>query len=81
MDFQKLPLEQKRTIVQMLKTDYPQGTPVELLHMDDPYTKIPPGTKGEVKHVDDMATIHVLWANGSSLGVAYGIDKLKKIEG
>lgn len=70
---------EKFKIAQRLKEEYPKGTRVELISMDDPYTDIPKGTKGTVVNVDDMATIHVNWDTGSSLGVAYGEDKIKKI--
>ena len=45
--------------------------------MDDPQAP-PIGTKGTVTHVDDIGTIHVAWDNGSSLGVAYGVDFCRK---
>ncbi len=65
--------------VKRIKVEYPEGTRVELVHMDDPYTKIPEGTKGTVLVVDDTGTIHVKWDNGSSLGIVYGEDSCKKI--
>ena len=66
-------------IVKRIKAEYPEGTRVELVRMDDPYTKIPEGTKGTVQVVDDTGTIHVKWDNGSSLGVVYGEDSCRKI--
>lgn len=65
--------------VKRIKAEYPEGTRVELVRMDDPYTKIPEGTKGTVMVVDDTGTIHVKWDNGSSLGIVYGEDSCKKI--
>lgn len=65
--------------VKRIKVEYPQGTRVELVHMDDPYTKIPEGTKGTVLVVDDTGTIHVNWDNGSCLGIVYGEDSCRKI--
>ena len=47
--------------------------------MDDPYTRLTPGLKGTVLSVDDIGTIHVAWDNGSSLGVVYGVDVIKKL--
>ena len=47
--------------------------------MDDPYSRIPPGTQGIVSAVDDIGTIFVKWENGSSLGVVYGVDIVKKV--
>ena len=63
----------------MLREQYPKGTRVELVHMDDPYTKLTAGDKGTVNHVDDMGTIHINWDCGSSLGVVYGVDVITKI--
>ncbi len=57
-----------------LKTKYTPGTRVELLRMNDPYTKLSPGATGTVTGVDDIGTIHVSWDCGSSLGIAYGED-------
>jgi len=62
-----------------LKETYPAGTRVELVYMDDPYTKLTPGLKGTVKVIDDMGTIFVAWDNGSGLGVAYGVDSIRKV--
>ena len=71
--------EISRTELEALRREYPAGTRVELLRMDDPYYPPPAGTKGTVKSVDDTGTIHVNWDNGSSLGVVYGIDLCKKV--
>jgi len=62
-----------------LRDNYPTGTRVILIKMDDPYTKLKSGVKGTVILVDDIGTIHVKWDSGSSLGVAYGEDICKKI--
>ena len=64
-------------IVEDLKKQYPAGTQVELIHMDDPYTKIPVGTLGTVTSVDDIGTIRVRWDNGSTLGIVYGQDQCR----
>lgn len=64
-----------------LREHFPEGTRVELVHMDDPYnTKLVPGSKGTVKSVDDMGTIHVSWDCGSSLGIVYGEDSCRRID-
>lgn len=57
-----------------LREAFPKGARVELVRMDDPYSKLVPGEKGTVKAVDDIGTIHVAWDCGSSLGVVYGVD-------
>ena len=68
----------KREIVNQVKADYPKGTRVKLVYMDD--SQAPPvGTLGTVKSVDDMATIHIRWDNGSSLGAVYDEDIVVKI--
>ncbi len=67
-------------IVERVRKAYPEGSRVELLHMEDPYTTIPKGTKGTVICVDDTATIHVQWDNGSSLGVVYGEDSCRRVD-
>ena len=65
-------------VVESLRKQYPNGTRVELVRMDD--IQAPPtGTKGTVKHVDSIGTIHVNWDDGSTLGVAYGTDPVRKI--
>lgn len=67
--------------VARLKEQYPVGTRVELVSMNDPYnTKLVPGSRGTVRAVDDIGTIHVAWDCGSSLGVAYGEDSCKKLD-
>lgn len=66
-------------IINRLREEYPKGTRVELVHMDDPYTKLQPGDQGTVNHVDDIGTIFVRWDIGSGLGVAYGEDRIKKV--
>jgi len=64
--------------LQMLKEQYPSGTKVELVKMDD-FQAPPVGTKGTVKFVDDTGTIHVSWETGGSLGVVYGEDECRKV--
>ena len=44
--------------VERLREQYPQGTRVELIRMDDPQAP-PVGTRGTVTAVDDIGTIHV----------------------
>ena len=68
-----------RELVEHIRAQYPKGCRVELISMDDPYRQMPPGLKGTVKAVDDMATIHIAWDNGSSLGAVYGVDIIRKL--
>ena len=46
-----------RDIVEQLRKSYPQGTRVELINMNDPYTKLKPGDRGTVSMVDDTALV------------------------
>ena len=65
-------------IVERVRSQYPVGTRVELVQMED--VQAPPiGTKGTVTGVDDTASILVNWDNGSHLNVVYGEDKCRKI--
>lgn len=65
--------------VERLRALYPKGTRVELVYMYDPYIRLTPGSKGTVLAVDDIGTVHVTWDKGSSLGVVYGIDEIRKL--
>lgn len=68
----------RKEIVERIRAEYPAGTRVELVKMDD--SQAPPiGTKGTVQGVDDTGSIMVKWDNGSSLHIVYGEDECKKI--
>ena len=61
-----------------LRKEYPVGTRVELVQMDD--CQAPPvGTKGTVKGIDDTGSLLMAWDNGSGLNVVYGEDIVKKL--
>lgn len=64
--------------VEKLRKEYPVGTRVELVSMDD-FQAPPLGTKGTVKSIDDTGSLLVNWDNGSGLSVIYGIDKVRKL--
>jgi hypothetical protein len=69
----------KREIVERLRKQYPVGTRIELVRMND--EQAPPiGTHGTVNGVDDLGSIMVSWDNGGSLSVVYGEDLCKKID-
>lgn len=68
-----------KEIVEQVRKQYPIGTRVELVKMDD--IQAPPvGTKGMVTGVDDTASLLVAWDNGSHLNVIYGEDEVRKIQ-
>lgn len=64
--------------LQALRAQFPAGTRIELVRMDDCYAP-PIGTKGTVTGVDDIGSIMVRWDNGSSLSLAYGVDICRKV--
>lgn len=68
-----------REIVEQVRKEYPKGTRVELVRMDD-FQAPPIGTKGTVRGVDDTASIMVSWDNGSHLHVVYGEDSCRKLD-
>ncbi len=70
----------RKEILEKLRKQYPPGTRVELIRMED--VQAPPtGTQGTVIGVDDIGSIMVSWDNGSSLSVVYGEDSCRKLEG
>lgn len=67
-----------KEIIASLRNQYPKGTRVELIQMDD--VQAPPiGTKGTVRGVDDAGSIMVSWDNGSGLSIVFGEDHCKKL--
>ncbi len=69
-----------RETLKLLKRQFPKGTRITLIKMDDPYTTLKPGDKGTVDYIDDIGTIHVNWDKGSSLGLIHGEDRYRKIK-
>jgi len=65
--------------VKKIKEQYPKGTRIELISMNDLYSSIEPGTKGTVESVDDIGTLHMKWDNGRTLGIVPGEDSFKVI--
>jgi hypothetical protein len=68
----------KKEQLQNLRRQYPVGTRIEVIRMDDPAAP-PLGTRGTVTGVDDIGDIIVGWDNGSSLNVIPEIDYAVKI--
>lgn len=65
-------------VVEDLRKQYPVGTRVELLRMDD--AQAPPvGTLGTVMGVDDTGSLLMSWDNGSGLNVIYGEDLVRVV--
>ena len=59
--------------------DNMKGKRIELISINDPYTNLKPGDRGTVDFVDDIGTIHVIWDNGSTLGLVPGEDQYRFI--
>ena len=67
-----------KEMLEFLRQEYPSGTRVQLIRMDDPQAP-PLGTKGTVTGVDDMGSILEDWDNGSHLNVIHGVDVVQKL--
>ncbi len=66
--------------VEQVRHQYPKGSRVELVWMDDPQAP-PIGTKGTVVGVDDIASLMIVWDNGSHLNAAFGEDIVRLLPG
>ncbi len=65
--------------LELLRREYPAGTLVELISMDD--AQAPPvGTVGVVRGVDDIGNILVRWETGSSLNLILGEDSFRVLK-
>lgn len=69
-----------RQTLERLRKEYPAGTRVELICLDDPYRKIPSGTIGTVEFVDEAGQLHTVWDGYGSLATIYGVDEWRKIQ-
>lgn len=59
---------------------YPKGTRVELISMDDPYNKsLKAGAKGTITRVDPLGDLEVDWDSGSTLKLICGVDHFRVI--
>lgn len=66
--------------IQALRVQFPAGTRVKLIKMDDPYTHLKPGDWGTVQGVDDAGQIMMKWDRGGSLSLIPGEDIFQKEE-
>ncbi len=65
--------------MERLKEEYPAGTRVRLVRMDD--CQAPPaGTLGTVTGIDDTGSLLMHWDNGCGLNVIYGVDIVRKVD-
>ena len=71
--------ERLRRTAEGLRGQFPAGTRIELIEMEDDPDPILPGTRGTVIGVDDIASIMVDWDNGRSLSLVYGVDRYRAL--
>ena len=62
------------------KENYPPGTRIMLLRMENDPHPVASGTRGTVKYVDDIGTLHCRFDNGRSLGVVPDEDLFRKLK-
>lgn len=68
-----------REQVEQRRKEYPPGTRVELVSMNDAQAP-PAGTKGTVQGVDDTGSLLMRWDNGSGLNAVFGEDYVRKVK-
>lgn len=68
-----------KAYLEQLRKDYPAGTKIQLISMQDEKYPVLPGTVGEVTHIDDAGSVHVKWQNGSSLALIPEVDSFKVV--
>lgn len=68
-----------RETVERIRWEYPAGTLVELISMNDLQSP-PVGTIGEILAVDDTGSLIMRWRNGSGLNLVFdGGDRVRKV--
>ncbi len=66
--------------VNQIKQKFLTGTRIELIALDDPYTKLKAGDTGTVDFVDDLGQIHINWDTGSNLALIPDEDSFRILE-
>ena len=62
-----------------LRSQYPPGTRLQLLRMNDPYLPVPSGTRGTLQSVDDLGQLQMRWDNSRGLALIPGEDDFRKL--
>lgn len=65
--------------IELYKSQYPQGTRLQLVDMEDSYSPVPSGMRGTVQFVDDAGQIHLIWDNGRTLAIVPEVDRFRKL--
>jgi hypothetical protein len=68
-----------RETVERLRKTYPVGCRIVLDEMQDPFVKIPIGAQATCQGVDDAGNVMASWDCGSSLSVAWPVDRCHKV--
>lgn len=69
-----------REEVEAVKKQFPEGSRVECVHINDPFSPVYAGERGTVDCVDGIGTIHIRWDNGRHFGAALGEDSVRRID-
>jgi hypothetical protein len=65
--------------VERIRAQYPAGTRVELISMEDPYSKLKAGDRATIEGVDDAGDLLCKWDSGSTLKLIPSADQFRKI--
>ena len=71
--------KRNRRMAERFREEYPPGTRLMLLHMNDPYAPVPDGMRGTVDCIDDLSQIFMKWDNGRTLPIVPGEDSFRKL--
>ena len=64
--------------IEKVREEYPVGSRIELIKMDDPQAP-PIGTRGTVLGIDDIGSLLVKWDTGGRINVLLEEDECKKL--
>ncbi len=72
-------MDQHLKSLEFLREQYPPGTRIRLIGMEDPYAPVLSGTEGTVDYIDDQCQLHMKWDNGRTLALIPGLDQFSII--
>lgn len=55
--------------IEKIKRELPEGTRIELIHINDDFCKLKKGTKGTIDCVDDIGQVHVQFDDSIRIGL------------
>jgi hypothetical protein len=62
-----------------LREEFPQGTRVELISMEDSFTELKAGDRATIRGCDSYGDLMCNWDNGSSLKLIPSADRFRKL--